>query len=208
MTDIPYNTPLPNFQAIQNNEPGVLSRVYGITAGCRFDSLVVCCTEIRVLSRMCIVISMQGVVAHDRRLLEDLVRVPSLPPPRKYFLPSPPPHRYRCIPFWTRLSHAKSHASCCSSNCPFSGPSTSSTMLADEPSTSHAHTEQTKLEREMTLVPHFEESSTRRLAFPSRGMRRRRERSRAVRWLCQRHRYLRHPRAHEPVGARLVDVSD
>jgi len=64
----------------------VLSRVSGILAGRGFniDSLVVCRTEIRDLSRMCIVISGQdGVVEQARRQLEDLVRylTPSLPPP-------------------------------------------------------------------------------------------------------------------------------
>lgn len=57
------------------NEPGVLSRVSGILAGRGFniDSLVVCRTEIRDLSRMCIVISGQdGVVEQARRQLEDL----------------------------------------------------------------------------------------------------------------------------------------
>ncbi len=61
------------------NEPGVLSRVSGILAGRGFniDSLVVCRTEIRDLSRMCIVISGQdGVVEQARRQLEDLVRYP------------------------------------------------------------------------------------------------------------------------------------
>lgn len=60
------------------NEPGVLSRVSGILAGRGFniDSLVVCRTEIRDLSRMCIVLSGQdGVVEQARRQLEDLVRV-------------------------------------------------------------------------------------------------------------------------------------
>ena len=65
------------------NEPGVLSRVSGILAGRGFniDSLVVCRTEIRDLSRMCIVISGQdGVVEQARRQLEDLVRFyPLLP---------------------------------------------------------------------------------------------------------------------------------
>ena len=58
------------------NEPGVLSRVSGILAGRGFniDSLVVCRTEVRDLSRMCIVISGQeGVVEQARRQLEDLV---------------------------------------------------------------------------------------------------------------------------------------
>lgn len=55
----------------------MLSRVSGILAGRGFniDSLVVCSTEIRDLSRMCIVLSGQdGVVEQVRRQLEDLVR--------------------------------------------------------------------------------------------------------------------------------------
>ena len=59
------------------NEPGVLSRVSGTLAGRGFniDSLVVCRTEIRDLSRMCIVLTGQdGVVEQARRQLEDLVR--------------------------------------------------------------------------------------------------------------------------------------
>jgi acetolactate synthase small subunit len=57
------------------NEPGFLSRVSGILAGRGFNinSLVVCWTEIRDLSQMCIVISSQGVVEQARQQLEDLV---------------------------------------------------------------------------------------------------------------------------------------
>jgi len=56
-----------------HNEPGVLSRVSGILAGRGFniDSLVVCRTEIRDLSQMCIIIS--GQEEQARRQLEDLV---------------------------------------------------------------------------------------------------------------------------------------
>jgi len=60
------------------NEPGVLSRVSGILAarGFNIDSLVVCRTEIKDLSRMCIVLGGQdGVVEQVRRQLEDLVPV-------------------------------------------------------------------------------------------------------------------------------------
>jgi acetolactate synthase small subunit len=56
----------------------VLSRVAGILAGRGFniDSLVVCQTEIKDLSRMCIALRGQdGVVEQARRQLEDLVRV-------------------------------------------------------------------------------------------------------------------------------------
>lgn len=54
----------------------MLSRVSGILAarGFNIDSLVVCSTEIRDLSRMCIVLNGQdGVVEQARRQLEDLV---------------------------------------------------------------------------------------------------------------------------------------
>ncbi|TFY76639.1 hypothetical protein EWM64_g7373, partial [Hericium alpestre] len=83
VTNILYNTPPPSLQPFKKhvlnclvqNEPGVLSRVSGILAGRGFniDSLVVCRTEIRDLSRMCIVLSGQdGVVEQARRQLEDL----------------------------------------------------------------------------------------------------------------------------------------
>ncbi|GAW03316.1 conserved oligomeric golgi complex subunit 5-like [Lentinula edodes] len=86
VTNILYNTPPPSLQPFKKhvlnclvqNEPGVLSRVSGILAGRGFniDSLVVCSTEIRDLSRMCIVLSGQdGVVEQVRRQLEDLVPV-------------------------------------------------------------------------------------------------------------------------------------
>ncbi|EKM54435.1 uncharacterized protein PHACADRAFT_258278 [Phanerochaete carnosa HHB-10118-sp] len=86
VTNILYNTPPPSLQPFKRhvlnclvqNEPGVLSRVSGIIAGRGFniDSLVVCRTEIRDLSRMCIVIRGQdGVVEQARRQLEDLVPV-------------------------------------------------------------------------------------------------------------------------------------
>ena len=105
VTNILYNTPPPSLQPFKKyptsssfqsllvhfflfcsrhilnclvqNEPGVLSRVSGILAGRGFniDSLVVCRTEIRDLSRMCIVLSGQdGVVEQARRQLEDMVR--------------------------------------------------------------------------------------------------------------------------------------
>ncbi|KIP08386.1 hypothetical protein PHLGIDRAFT_23527 [Phlebiopsis gigantea 11061_1 CR5-6] len=86
VTNILYNTPPPSLQPFKKhtlnclvqNEPGVLSRVSGILAGRGFniDSLVVCRTDIRDLSRMCIVIRGQdGVVEQARRQLEDLVPV-------------------------------------------------------------------------------------------------------------------------------------
>ncbi|KZT41532.1 acetolactate synthase [Sistotremastrum suecicum HHB10207 ss-3] len=86
VTNILYNTPPPSLQPFKKhilnclvqNEPGVLARVSGILAarGFNIDSLVVCSTEIRDLSRMCIVLSGQdGVVEQARRQLEDLVPV-------------------------------------------------------------------------------------------------------------------------------------
>ncbi|KAG8907818.1 hypothetical protein FRB99_001991 [Tulasnella sp. 403] len=86
VTNILYNTPPPSTQPFKKhvlnclvqNEPGVLSRVSGCLAarGFNIDSLVVCRTEIRDLSRMCIVLSGQdGVVEQARRQLEDLVPV-------------------------------------------------------------------------------------------------------------------------------------
>ncbi|KAK4685130.1 acetolactate synthase I/III small subunit, partial [Tremellales sp. Uapishka_1] len=86
VTNILYNTPPPSqepykkhlLNCLVQNEPGVLSRVSGILAGRGFniDSLVVCQTEIRDLSRMCIVLRGQdGVIEQARRQLEDLVPV-------------------------------------------------------------------------------------------------------------------------------------
>ncbi|KAK8858745.1 acetolactate synthase, small subunit [Kwoniella newhampshirensis] len=86
VTNILYNTPPPSTEpykrhllnCLVQNEPGVLSRVSGILAGRGFniDSLVVCQTEIRDLSRMCIVLKGQdGVIEQARRQLEDLVPV-------------------------------------------------------------------------------------------------------------------------------------
>jgi acetolactate synthase regulatory subunit len=83
------------------NEPGVLSRVSGILAGRGFniDSLVVCRTEIRDLSRMCIVLSGQdGVVEQARRQLEDLVC--PLPPPSFLYVPTDLVRRSRYGPSW------------------------------------------------------------------------------------------------------------
>ncbi|KAA1064276.1 hypothetical protein PGTUg99_005343 [Puccinia graminis f. sp. tritici] len=86
VTNILYNTPPPSNQPLARhvlnclvqNEPGVLSRVSGILAGRGFniESLVVCATEIRELSRMCIVLKGQdAVVEQARRQLEDVVPV-------------------------------------------------------------------------------------------------------------------------------------
>ncbi|KAJ9100223.1 hypothetical protein QFC20_005500 [Naganishia adeliensis] len=86
VNNILYNTPAPSSEPFKKhtlnclvqNEPGVLSRVSGILAarGFNIDSLVVCQTEIRDLSRMCIVLRGQdGVIEQARRQLEDLVPV-------------------------------------------------------------------------------------------------------------------------------------
>jgi len=86
VTNILYNTPPPSTQpftrrvlnCLVQNEPGVLSRVSGTLAarGFNIDSLVVCTTEVKDLSRMCIVLRGQdGVVEQARRQLEDLVPV-------------------------------------------------------------------------------------------------------------------------------------
>ncbi|KAI9671728.1 MAG: acetolactate synthase, regulatory subunit [Alyxoria varia] len=86
VSSILYETPLPSqvppkrhvLNCLVQNEPGVLSRVSGIVAarGFNIDSLVVCNTEVKDLSRMTIVLQGQdGVVEQARRQLEDLVPV-------------------------------------------------------------------------------------------------------------------------------------
>ena len=95
------------------NEPGVLSRVSGILAGRGFniDSLVVCRTEIRDLSRMCIVISGQdGVVEQARRQLEDLVRpIPSNPITPHLNPPSLQPRPYSKKTQTDTHTHTRAH---------------------------------------------------------------------------------------------------
>lgn len=86
VSNILYETPTPSMtppkrhilNCLVQNEPGVLSRVSGILAarGFNIDSLVVCNTEVKDLSRMTIVLTGQdGVVEQARRQLEDLVPV-------------------------------------------------------------------------------------------------------------------------------------
>jgi acetolactate synthase I/III small subunit len=83
LADVTSDPPLPALRrhilnTLVQNEPGVLSRVAGTLAarGFNIDSLVVCNTEIRDLSRMCIVLRGQdGVIEQARRQLEDLVPV-------------------------------------------------------------------------------------------------------------------------------------
>lgn len=86
VSSILYETPAisrePRTQHVLNclvqNEPGVLSRISGTLAarGFNIDSLVVCNTEVKDLSRMTIVIQGQdGVIEQARRQIEDLVPV-------------------------------------------------------------------------------------------------------------------------------------
>lgn len=86
VSSILYETPSPPRQAkkqhvlncLVQNEPGVLSRVSGTLAarGFNIDSLVVCNTEVKDLSRMTMVLQGQdGVIEQARRQIEDLVPV-------------------------------------------------------------------------------------------------------------------------------------
>lgn len=86
VSSIIYETPPPSnsprYQHVLNclvqNEPGVLSLVSGTLAarGFNIDSLVVCNTEVKDLSRMTIVLDGQdGVIEQARRQIEDLVPV-------------------------------------------------------------------------------------------------------------------------------------
>jgi len=86
VSNILYNTPPPSQQpfvrhtlnCLVQNEPGVLARVSGTLAarGFNIESLVVCATEIKDLSRMNIVLrGQESVIEQARRQLEDLVPV-------------------------------------------------------------------------------------------------------------------------------------
>lgn len=86
VSSILYETPLPlkspKKQHILNclvqNEPGVLSLISGILAarGFNIDSLIVCNTDIKDLSRMTIILQGQdAVIEQARRQIEDLVPV-------------------------------------------------------------------------------------------------------------------------------------
>lgn len=86
VSSILYETPTPSAQprkqhvlnCLVQNEPGVLSRISGTLAarGFNIDSLVVCNTEVKDLSRMTIVLQGQdGVIEQARRQIEDLVPV-------------------------------------------------------------------------------------------------------------------------------------
>ncbi|KAF6010679.1 acetolactate synthase, regulatory subunit [Brettanomyces bruxellensis] len=86
VSSILYETPIPSnlpktqhvLNCLVQNEPGVLSLVSGTLAarGFNIDSLVVCNTEVKDLSRMTIVLDGQdGVIEQARRQIEDLVPV-------------------------------------------------------------------------------------------------------------------------------------
>lgn len=86
ISSILYETPAPSkepkkqhvLNCLVQNEPGVLSLVSGTLAarGFNIDSLVVCNTEVKDLSRMTIVLQGQdGVIEQARRQIEDLVPV-------------------------------------------------------------------------------------------------------------------------------------
>jgi acetolactate synthase-1/3 small subunit len=86
ISSILYETPEPRpapvkshvLNCLVQNEPGVLSRVSGTLAarGFNIDSLVVCNTEVKDLSRMTIVLQgPDGIVEQARRQIEDLVPV-------------------------------------------------------------------------------------------------------------------------------------
>ncbi|SCU97957.1 LAFA_0G14466g1_1 [Lachancea sp. 'fantastica'] len=86
VSSIIYETPTPSrttrkqhvLNCLVQNEPGVLSRISGTLAarGFNIDSLVVCNTEVKDLSRMTIVLQGQdGVIEQARRQIEDLVPV-------------------------------------------------------------------------------------------------------------------------------------
>lgn len=86
VSSIIYETPVPSAQprkqhvlnCLVQNEPGVLSRISGTLAarGFNIDSLVVCNTEVKDLSRMTIVLQGQdSVIEQARRQIEDLVPV-------------------------------------------------------------------------------------------------------------------------------------
>ncbi|KAH9013574.1 acetolactate synthase [Lactarius pseudohatsudake] len=196
VTNILYNTSPPSLRpykkhvlnCLVQNEPGVLSRVSGILAGRGFniDSLVVCRTEIRDLSRMCIVISGQdGVVEQARRQLEDLTRTIS----RELLL--------------VKVS--------------ILGPEYLEDQLEGGPShelraAHRAQAEQTKLERELALARHFEESTRPQPPSPAPAAEGGEEGGKPLtpsEVLRQRHQHLHslHVLANQ-FGARLVDVSD
>ncbi|KAI0316254.1 small subunit of acetolactate synthase-domain-containing protein [Amylostereum chailletii] len=209
VTNILYNTPPPSLQPFKKhvlnclvqNEPGVLSRVSGILAGRGFniDSLVVCRTEIRDLSRMCIVLSGQdGVVEQARRQLEDLV------------------------PVWAVLDYTDTRTitrELLLVKVSILGPEYLDDQLLGGPShdplQSHQeHEEHTKLEREMLLARNFEKGAHPSESAESSSPEAQHPPARAKpltpsEALRQRHQHLQslHVLATQ-FGARIVDVSE
>lgn len=107
-----YNTPPPSTQPFKRhvlnclvqNEPGVLSRVSGILAarGFNIDSLVVCATEIRDLSRYVVQLSHLVYAAERRLRLQNVYR--SEGPRRRHRTSATATRRPRELPFLFSLS--------------------------------------------------------------------------------------------------------
>ncbi|KAG6920112.1 hypothetical protein DXG01_010180 [Tephrocybe rancida] len=189
VTNILYNTPPPSLQPFKKhvlnclvqNEPGVLSRVSGILAGRGFniDSLVVCRTEIRDLSRMCIVLSGQdGVVEQARRQLEDLV------------------------PVWAVLDYTETRTiarELLLVKVSILGPEYLEDQLAGGPSHDPRAAHPSKLERETVLAQNFEHSTEDLQAAsitPSQALRLKHQHLQSISTLAGQ------------FGAKLVDVSE
>ncbi|TFY70999.1 hypothetical protein EVG20_g1986, partial [Dentipellis fragilis] len=211
VTNILYNTPPPSLQPFKKhvlnclvqNEPGVLSRVSGILAGRGFniESLVVCRTEIRDLSRMCLVLNGQdGVVEQARRQLEDLVPVWAV---LDYTNTRTIQRELALVKvsilgpeyLEDQLVGGPSHE-------PRRHPHPSHTA-AKQPQNAEDH-EHTKLEREMTLARNFEHSAEAGAApaqgqvplTPSEALRLRHQHLQSISVLANQ------------FGARIVDVSE
>ncbi|KAG5646263.1 hypothetical protein DXG03_003859 [Asterophora parasitica] len=206
VTNILYNTPPPSLQPFKKhvlnclvqNEPGVLSRVSGILAGRGFniDSLVVCRTEIRDLSRMCIVLSGQdGVVEQARRQLEDLVRVFSI-------------LGISCanasqVPVWAVLDYTETRTiarELLLAKVSILGPEYLEDQLAGGPSHDPrvAHEGPSKLDRETVLAHNFEHSAEdHHLPItPSQALRSKHQHLQSISTLAGQ------------FGAKIVDVSE
>ncbi|KAG6886257.1 hypothetical protein C0993_006667 [Termitomyces sp. T159_Od127] len=189
VTNILYNTPPPSLQPFKKhilnclvqNEPGVLSRVAGILAGRGFniDSLVVCRTEIRDLSRMCIVLSGQdGVIEQARRQLEDLV------------------------PVWAVLDYTETRTiarELLLVKLSILGPEYLEDQLAGGPSHDPRVAQPSKMEQETVLAEHFEhctdEPHTASLT-PSQALRVKHQHLQSISTLASQ------------FGAKIVDVSE
>ncbi|KAG5719461.1 hypothetical protein E4T56_gene20653 [Termitomyces sp. T112] len=189
VTNILYNTPPPSLQPFKKhvlnclvqNEPGVLSRVSGILAGRGFniDSLVVCRTEIRDLSRMCIVLSGQdGVIEQARRQLEDLV------------------------PVWAVLDYTETRTiarELLLVKVSILGPEYLEDQLAGGPSHDPRVAQPSKLEQETVLAEHFEHSADAphtTSITPSQALRIKHQHLQSISTLASQ------------FGAKIVDVSE